>query len=194
MSLAGERMAKQRAQRIKKRMTCELRLAGRAYRGIVLDLSETGVFIQTDATPGGTERLRIKLRTPDGSEFEVDATVARRQVAPPQLTTVVRGGLGLRVVNPPAAYFELIGIAAAEAARKERAAAAPGSRKASAPAAAAPPPPPPVPEETFRVRVKQSNGPRSRSFTVRAPSPEEARKRASAEIGRGWEILSIEAA
>ncbi len=190
-------MAKQRAQRIKRRVTCELALGGRAYRGIVLDLSETGVFVQTEATPGPRESVRIKFHAPDGSEFEVDASVARRQVAPPQLSTVVRGGLGLRVEHPPEAYFRLIGFAAAEAARKERRAAAPGTRRPSAPAtaAAAPAaPPPPPPEHAFRVRVKQSDGPRSRSFTVRAPTKDEARKRAQAELGRGWEILSIEAA
>src|SRR4030095_3531030 len=115
MALPGERMPRRRAQRIKRRVTCELKLAGRSYRGIVLDLSETGVFVQTEASPAGNERLRIKFHAPDGGEFEVDATVARRQVAPPQLTTVVRGGLGLRVEHPPEAYFRLIGLAAAEA-------------------------------------------------------------------------------
>ena len=44
------------------------------------------------------------------------------------------------------------------------------------------------------MRVKQSDGPRSRSLKVRAESVEDARRRALAELGRGWEILSIEAA
>jgi hypothetical protein len=200
-------MARKRAQRVKRRMTCELALAGREYRGIVLDLSETGIFVQTEATPAPSERLRIRLHAPDGSEVELEATVARRQVAPPQLTTVVRGGLGLRVDRPPEAYFRLLGMAAAEAqgataralakgfAGSPPPAAASRSAPAAPPAAAAPPEPPPEPDPAFRVRVKQSDGPRSRTLTVRARSPSEARKRALAELGgRGWEILSVEAA
>ena len=77
-------MAKRRAERIRRRVTCELQLGGRSYRGIVLDLSETGVFVQTEATPPPGARLRIKLHAAGGIEFEVDATVARRQVAPPR--------------------------------------------------------------------------------------------------------------
>ena len=106
-------MTKKRADRIRRRVTCELQLGGRSYRGIVLDLSETGVFVQTEATPPPGTRLRVRLHASGGIEFEVDATVARRQVAPPQLATVVRGGLGLRVEAPPPAYFKLIGMESA---------------------------------------------------------------------------------
>src|SRR4030095_2364677 len=96
MALPGERMPRRRAQRIKRRVTCELKLAGRSYRGIVLDLSETGVFVQTEASPAGNERLRIKFHAPDGGEFEVDATVARRPVARRPRTTAARGGAAPR--------------------------------------------------------------------------------------------------
>jgi hypothetical protein len=187
-------MPKQRAERIRRRITCELQLDGRNYRGIVLDLSETGVFVQTEATPPPGTRLRIKLRASGGVEFEVEASVARRQVAPPQLASVVRGGLGLRVEEPPPAYFKLIGVEPPKAGGRGRG----GSSAAAGPAPQAPAAPPaPPPEDTrveFRVRVKQSDGPRSRTLKVKAGSPSEARRNALAELGRGWEILSIEAA
>jgi len=211
-------MAKKRADRIRRRVTCELQLDGRSYRGIVLDLSESGVFVQTEATPPPGTRVRLRLRTAGGVEFVVEATVARRQVAPPQLASVVRGGLGLRVEDPPAAYFKLIGMEAAAgtgrslggpgapapgaAAAGAAPAGAPGafgsagpSRAAPrAPAPAAPSPPPPDTRPEFRVRVKQSDGPRSRTLKVKAGSPSEARRNALAELGKGWEILSVEAA
>lgn len=210
-------MARKRAERIRRRVTCELLLEGRSYRGIVLDLSETGVFVQTEATPGPGAPLTLRIRTPSGGEIEVSARVARRKVAPRELAGVVRGGLGLRVDRPPAAYFELIGStdpdgAAASAGRGglggsrvgprlpgAPAAAGPPSRPSDSPAAgrsapAAAPEPAPDTRPEFRVRVKQSAGPRSRTLRVRAASSDEARRRAMRELGDGWEILSVDAA
>ena len=130
-------MAKKRADRIRRRVTCELQLDGRSYRGIVLDLSESGVFVQTEATPPPGTRVRLRLHTAGGVEFVVEATVARRQVAPPQLASVVRGGLGLRVEDPPAAYFKLIGMESASG--TGRSLGGPGAPAPSAAAAGAPP-------------------------------------------------------
>jgi len=203
-------MAKKRAERIRRRVTCELLLDGRSYRGIVLDLSETGVFVQTEATPQPGAPLTVRFHAPGGVEIEVVASVARRKVAPRELAGVVRGGLGLRIQQPPAAYFELIGSADPEGAAASalgkglRAGLGAGSRVA-----------PPVPRTArgddragpartpapavdtrpeFRVRVKQCAGPRSRTLTVRAASSDEARRSAMQELGAGWEILSVEAA
>jgi len=213
-----------RSVRIKRRQTCELALAGRRYRGIVLDLSETGVFVQTEAAPAPGAPLQLRFYAGDGTSFEVEASVARRQVAPPQLAGVVRGGLGLRVHTPPPAYFELLGQDEAEAAhRSEARAAAAARREASppptagvaapaaqrsvarttvrsamrpappAPAAAPAPPAAPV-GDPFRVRVKQCDGPRSRTVEVRALTAADAAKRALADLGRGWEVLRVERA
>jgi PilZ domain len=181
------------AERIKRRITCELLLDGRRYRGIVLDVSATGIFVQTEATPGPGSSIRVRFHAAGGEEFEVAAAVARRRVAPPQLATVVRGGLGLRLLQPPPAYFEMTGIAApvagrAAAARKGPASGAAGAAKAPAPK------PAPDPDLEFRVRVKQTDGPRSRSLKIRAASPDAARRAALRQLGRGWEILSVDAA
>ena len=37
--------------RVKQRLTCELVIGDRNHQGIVLDLSKTGLFIQTSASP-----------------------------------------------------------------------------------------------------------------------------------------------
>ena len=195
-----------RSARIKRRVTCEFEVDGRRYRGIVLDLSESGLFVQTEATPGPGARLRLRFHASgDGEAFEVDGSVARRQAAPPQLAQVGRGGLGLRVHAPPPAYFELLGKSAEEAAQAGARAAisargiAPGSAgsagskagtKPTAAKQAAPPEPPPG--EPFRVRIKQSDGPRSRTLAVTARTPEDAAKKALADAGRGWEVLRVE--
>jgi hypothetical protein len=180
-----------RSERIKRRVTCELALDGRRYRGIVLDLSESGVFVQTEATPAPGSRLRLRFHDADGAAFEVDASVARRQVAPPQLASVVRGGLGLRVHAPPPSYLDLL-ARAGEPAAGARAGGAGRSGHGAARPAAAPRPPDPPPGDPFRVRVKQCDGPRSRTVAVRAPSEQEAAKRVLADLGRGWEVLRIE--
>lgn len=178
-----------RSERIKRRVTCELALEGRRYRGIVLDLSETGVFVQTEATPAPGSRVRLRFHDADGAAFEVDASVARRQVAPPQLASVVRGGLGLRVHAPPPPYLEL--LARAGEAAPPRPAGVGRAGNGAVPAAPRPPAEPP-PGDPFRVRVKQSDGPRSRTVDVRAASAQEAAKRALAGLGRGWEVLRVE--
>jgi PilZ domain len=212
-----------RSVRIKRRTTCELAVDGRRYRGIVLDLSETGVFVQTEATPTPGAPLQLRFHAGDGTSFEVEASVARRQVAPPQLAGVVRGGLGLRVHTPPPAYFELLGQDEAQAANRSEARAAAAARRAASPpleaGAAAPaqrsvarttvrssmrpaspapapaPAPPPAPVgDPFRVRVKQCAGPRSRTVEVCASTAEDAAKRALADLGRGWEVLRVERA
>jgi hypothetical protein len=190
-------MGKPRAERIKRRVTCELLLEGRSYRGIVLDLSATGIFVQTEATPAPGARLRLRFHAPDRPEFEVDAAVARRQVVPPQLASVVRGGLGLRVERPPEAYFQLIGMEGATEDKLRGLGMATQvvenhPKRAAVPEAPKPPAAPLQPE--FRVRVKQTNGPRSRTLKVNAASRDDARKRAIEELGSGWEILSIDAA
>jgi hypothetical protein len=190
-------MGKRRAERIKRRITCELLLDGRSYRGIVLDLSATGIFVQTEATPPPLARMRIRFHTATGEEFEADAAVARRQVVPRELAGVVRGGLGLRIERPPEAYFRLIGMEGASE-EKPRGVGMETQIVQNQPAAAArapeptkPPPAPALPQ--YSVRVKQTEGPRSRTLKLAASSKDDARKRALAELGRGWEVLSVEA-
>lgn len=192
---------KERSERIRRRVTCELLLGGRAYRGIVLDLSATGIFVQTEATPAPGACVRVRFHRQDRQELEVEATVARRQAVPRELASVARSGLGLRVERPPAAYFELLGV---EGVTVDRGASAgvpplpPASASGRAPAAAAAQPAATVPapdlRRAFRVRAKQTSGPRSRTLEVRAVSKDEARQRALADLGAGWEILTVEAA
>ena len=187
-------MGKRRAERIKRRVTCELLLDGRSYRGIVLDLSATGIFVQTEATPAPLARMRIRFHTATGEEFEAEAAVARRQVVPRELAGVVRGGLGLRIERPPEAYFRLIGMEGTSE-EKPRGLGMETQIVQNRPAAPEPPKPPPAPAlPEFRVRVKQTAGPRSRTLKLGAASKDDARKRALAELGGGWEVLSVEPA
>ena len=48
-------------------------------------------------------------------------------------------------------------------------------------------------QSRFRVRLKQTEGPRSRSLEIAADSADEARVRALADVGSGWEAIAAEA-
>jgi hypothetical protein len=166
-------------------LACEIVSEGRSQRAIVLDLSETGLFVQTGSTrlpPGSVVDVRVRLA--DGAETVLlRAKVARNKQVPPQLTSVARGGIGLRILDAPAAYYEQIQ-------------ALDGDTKRSTPAATATPTPAPKPPPAalrFRVRVKQSDGPRMRNLEIVAASADEARARALADCGKGWEAVAADA-
>ena len=169
------------AKRHKWRLACEVVCDGRSQRAIVIDLSQTGVFVQTGTRlPPGAE-VAVRLLLTDATEpILIRAKVARNKQVPPQLTSVARGGVGLRILDAPDAYYETISSLEGGDSRRQPSAAA------SEPAA-------PAPARTrFRVRVKQSDGPRSRSVEILAESPDEARARALAEVGAGWEAVAAD--
>jgi len=149
-------------------------------RAFVLDLSSTGLFVQTGARlrPGADVEVRLQIAgLPE--PLLLHARVARTKQVPTQLTTVAHGGVGLRLRDVPKRYLEAIqllesgtGLRVAEMAKPE------------APAA--------IDRPRFRVRVKQSDGPRSRSIDLCADDVEQARAFALREVGKGWEAVSAD--
>lgn len=95
--------------RIRKRISCDLQVGDRRFSGLVLDLSETGLFIQTVARPLPGARVRLGLTGGRlGEPLQLEARVARTRLVPPQLRTVARGGLGIHLERPPDAYLEFL--------------------------------------------------------------------------------------
>ena len=169
------------AKRHKWRLACEVVSDGRSQRAIVIDISRTGVFVQTGTRlPPGAE-VAVRLLLTDATEpILIRAKVARNKQVPPQLTSVARGGVGLRILDAPQAYYETIASLEGGDSRRQP------SVTVATPAA-------PEPARTrFRVRVKQSDGQRSRSVEILAESPDEARTRALAEVGAGWEAIAAD--
>jgi hypothetical protein len=172
-------MERRKFERQKQRLTCELVIGDRRHTGIVLDVSPTGLFVQTSASPPPGERLRVRLRRPGGGDVEVVASIARRYVVPSRLASVARGGIGLRIESGCDEYLELVHSALRteeEPTPEPRASAPPQSSQCSA----------------YRVRAKQTSGPRSRSLQVSAASEGEARRVASAQLDESWEILAVD--
>jgi hypothetical protein len=151
-------------------MACEILYEGRRQSAIVIDVSRTGLFVQsgTRLPPGTPVEVELALG-PEGERIHLRARVARQKAVPHQFTPVAKGGIGLRIVEAPPAYYEAVESGLGRALE---------------------PPPPARPR--FRVRVKHSGSPRSRLLEVDADSADEARTRALSSLKGDWEALAVE--
>jgi hypothetical protein len=194
-------VANRGAERTKQRAACTLTLDGRRHNGFVLDLSQSGMFIQTSATPDIGQRLDIEVVI-RGETLAMHVEVVRRKAVPPQLLTVAHGGIGVRILAAPEQYYQLLTTtrgpstgfaklsgsperAAAPtptAGARPRPAAKPGARPAAAPKPAA---------ARFRVRVSARSGARSRTLQVEADDEAAARREVSEDLGDDWKILEV---
>ena len=165
---------KRQFERTRRRVTCELVCEGRRFNGIALDLSPRGLFVKTNATADPGARVRATLRGPGGLIAEVEAVVARKRQVPSRLASVETGGVGLKLESASEAYYRLL---------EDN----PGKTEAAPEVA-----PALEPElGSFRVRLQQSSGPRSRTLAVRAADEEEARAAALSSVGAGWTVLDV---
>jgi hypothetical protein len=173
-------VAQNRAKRVKRRITCELVIDGKRYSGIVLDLSTSGIFVQTAIScPVGKEvevHLAATRATPD---LALRARVARGKRVPPQLLAAAGGGLGLRILDPPPGFAQLVG------ADEEPVASGAGTAPSSAS------PKPEAARRRFQVRLQAIGSSRSRLVTVQGLDANAARAEARSLAGSGWEVVDV---
>jgi hypothetical protein len=153
---------------------------------MVLNVSRRGLFVQTSAGPSPGAQVAIDLDLASHTNtLAIGARVVWRRVVAPHLRSVTRGGIGVRIDSAPEAYYSFLAEVAGEA---------PAGRHSCASEASGPPPEsrPEAPKTEFRVRVKQSGGPRSRTLMLRCGSAKEARERALTVAGSGWVVLEAE--
>jgi hypothetical protein len=96
---------KRRHRRIRRSFACELCIGDRRYRGMAVELSQSGLFVQTAAAIRPGSEIEIRLAgsgTVPGMALR--AVVARRHIAPAQLATFVRRGVALEVLEAPVEY------------------------------------------------------------------------------------------
>ena len=194
-----------RAPRSRKRIACELTIDGDRYKGIVLDVSVFGIFVQTNARPNPGAQIGVKLTLP-GSDgpLLIEATVVRRNVVPPQLLAVAKGGVGLVIADPPEAYLDFISEMSREqsdfvaterskgvvrAGRKKPGSAAGGGQVGPAGKGGGTPPP-----KRFRIHAVDCNSGEKNTFLVATTSEEEAKAKVLEELGEDWQVLFIERA
>jgi hypothetical protein len=175
-------------ERKKRRMPCNVTFEGQQHSGLVLDVSPGGLFIQTSAKAKPGDRLDLKLSLPgETQKLPLQVEVVRKVVVPPRLLTIAHGGVGVRILNAPEAYYNfmgILGIGADPGELKSESSGAGTSGKGAAAGA--------QPQQSYRVRVKQIEGPRSRILDVVASSEEDARSQALSELGEGWQALQVE--
>jgi hypothetical protein len=176
-------LERRRAQRIKKRVTCEIRVGRDSHRGIVLDVSSTGLFVQTAVRIAHGTVVDVIVHPADGPEFLVRAVVARQKQTDPRLVSVVAAGVGLQILEAPEAYYrDLVGRSEARpgAPKRKHASVSTGTPAAGAGA----------PElKPFRVQVRK--GSRQKTIKLEAADEAAARRAAAAKQGEGWEILEV---
>ena len=181
-------MAGRLFERKKRRMPCDLMFEGQQHSGLVLDVSPGGLFIQTSAKAKPGDRLDLKLSLPGESQkLPLQVEVVRKVVVPPRLLAIAHGGVGVRILNAPEAYYTFmgsLGIGSNSFESKENSRSDSASGEGAGAGA--------KPGESYRVRVKQTQGPRSRVLDVSAGDEEDARSQALAELGEGWEVLQVE--
>jgi len=108
MADESENSNKRRFERERQRITCELNVAGKRHVGIVTDLSASGIFVQTSATPPIGSDLRLTIPDACGVQVELIATVRRLTKPHRSVASIERGGLGLRVDSAPEPYYQFL--------------------------------------------------------------------------------------
>lgn len=195
-------------ERKRRQMPCTLMLDGRHHGGLILDVSPGGLYIQSSAKIKPGDQLEIQMTIPGvEGRLQLQVEVVRKIIVPTRLLKIARGGVGVRIINAPEAYYQFMDdLGVTEDAgtskleqlenRRAKAAATSSAAKAKSEAEAAPEPKeePPAPQSQFRVRIKQSQGPRSRTVSVEADSEDDARRQALHAAGAGWIVLGAERA
>lgn len=165
---------KRRHPRHARRIPCKLYVGEREFSAMVLDLSKTGLFVQTHARPQLRERLRLRLAQ-EPAPLELVVEVMRAKQVPQNLLAYAKGGLGVRIVSAPGEYDRLLaelGIGDNAEPFELESASEPGRR--------------------FRVYAAQVGGSRSRRVDVTASDAEDAPAVALAELGGDWKVIRVE--
>ena len=155
--MAGRRVT----DRKKRRMPCELHVGRRKHSGLVLDMSRSGLFIQTNAKTQPGQHLDLRVSTGSGEPIALVVEVVRRKVVPPRLLAIAQGGVGVRIRNAPETYFGFLALLGMDRESTQR----------------------------FRVRMRHVSGSRSRMIEVEGEDRPAAEARALEELGEGWKVL-----
>jgi Tfp pilus assembly protein PilZ len=180
--------------RAKKRFSCTIVSEGRRYSAVIINISATGVFVQTSAKVDIGSVVQLEMHIPGCDEpVLADAQVARQKVVPHELRSVEKGGLGLRIILPPPEFLEYY----ASAMHVEIPGGGPSPEAKPAPARKATPKPvKKVPEKTteiaYRVRLGQIGGSRTRTVNVTCDTLQEAESAALRKAGDEWKVLAVE--
>jgi hypothetical protein len=163
---------KRRQPRQQRRLSCELWIAGKRHSGIVRDVSEVGIYVQTRVRAAAGDELELVFPAEgDRPELRASARVARLDRLTAHFATSGAGGLGLEVIESPSGLAPLL-VSAGFASGPPAAAGDPVMR-------------------AYRVKLVAIAGGRTQTIRVQAPGKDGARSRALARAGKGWKVGEV---
>lgn len=208
-------MENRRSLRTRKRFACALHLEEGRSSGLILDVSATGLFIQTGAKLDPGDRAGVEFEPSGGADaLRLEVRVVRRRAVPARLKSVAKAGIGVEIEHAPEGFFAM--IAALQAVK--------APRESDKPAAAPPRRPRPVRglssarpgrsggasgsddvagtkqsslrklRKRFKVEVHEIGGKGARIVEVEAMNAAGAARKAQAEVGDDWKVVGCEVA
>jgi hypothetical protein len=174
-------MEKRNRTRVPRRLTCDIAWSGRRSSGIVRDITDRGLFVQTLADPKPNSVVEL-IFAASGSQPEIrlEAGVARKRIAPPRLRASVPSGVGLEVLPPRTEYERWLSQPARPRLGESIVVASPYRAQGEQAVKA------------FRFRLIRRDRLASQSLTIRCETEAGARARALARIGTGWKIADVQ--
>ena len=95
--------------RFKKRIPCKLTQSRTTFSGLVVDVSRTGLFVQTSAAAKAGDEVEVVLsRWEPEADIVLSAQVVWQRKIPPQLRSTVEAGLGLQIRYAPEPYYVML--------------------------------------------------------------------------------------
>ncbi len=91
-----------------KTLFCQILCAGKRYPAAVLDISPSGLFVRTAASPPPGTEVEVSLRLAGGSTWSLKAAIARKPIATAAQNSVTGRGLGLRILEVPDGFAEFV--------------------------------------------------------------------------------------
>ena len=186
-------MQTQTEPRVRKRLPCTLSTEARSHNGMILNLSERGLFVQTSlpAKPGTLLNLDV-LDPLHGDAIPLEATVVWRRRVTARMTGVTQSGMGLRLLSQPSEWQQMMcGLLGNGSSVTGVPAAGESSPITADNAEAAVDARPLRPAFVFDVRLAKPGSPRSRRIVVESDDEAAARAEAQHIAGNGWTILEI---
>ena len=96
-------------ERFRKRIPCAFNAGRRSSSGLVLNVSRSGLFLQTSIPENSGTVVDLELKPLDRAEpIALTARVVWRKAVPAQLRTIASGGFGLQIIRADEAYYGLL--------------------------------------------------------------------------------------
>ena len=171
--------------RFKKQLPCHVKLGESEYDGTILNLSRSGLFVQTGAGVGPGETVEVALRAPLASpDLVLRSRVVWNRLAVQPVRQPMAGGIGLEIEDAPETYYSLVEAVERLCSQVPRALRWRGAGEED--------PEPSLARVRFRIRLQQIGGTRTRTLEVDAESETDARRSARNLTGADWSITQVE--